>query len=190
MPIYTLSVQNFSLNGKTLGINIPGLILVLFKMESCSGCKQFQPIFELLGKQELCNLGVIDVNIPNNSVIAFSKNSSTPINGVPHMIFYINGEPISVFKGPRTLDKVKGFILNMLEYSKNNQKKTQVLKQAQPSQKQQKIYNPEIDDQKSFPSQTKYEIDNNDEKLLIPSIITPYNKPWESSYKKLSSFQK
>src|ERR1700722_12777919 len=92
--IILLTVQNFTFTGrntKQLSINVPGSVLVYFKLENDEYCQDFDPIFKALTKKDgRVNYAVLDV-AANKQVVNMSRETNTPIQGVPHLILYING---------------------------------------------------------------------------------------------------
>ncbi len=117
MSIHKLTPQNFRIvghNHKTLNIDIPGNVLVFFKMEGCPGCTAFEPIFYQLARDERrINYGV--TNLTNaRDVIAMSRSTSTPIKTVPFLILYMSGRPFAKYIGKKNILAMKSFISKAL----------------------------------------------------------------------------
>ena len=112
-----LKSSNFQLMGpqhKLLGINLQGAVLVFFKMSSCETCAAFEPVFvELSRVDRRISYGVIDVE-KYTDVTVWSRNSNTPINGVPVLILYLNGTPKAKFTGNKNIASLRNFITNAL----------------------------------------------------------------------------
>jgi len=113
-----LNSEHFVVMGtrtKTLGINIPGNILVFFKMSTCPNCAAFEPIFVQLSHQEnRVSFAVIDVG-QYRDVALTSKNTSTPITAVPCLILYIDGRPHSRIPGAKNVNAARDFITKSLQ---------------------------------------------------------------------------
>jgi thiol-disulfide isomerase/thioredoxin len=198
-----LNSENFLLLGtrtKTLGINIPGNVLVFFKMSSCPNCAAFEPIFVNLSHQEnRVTHAVIDVG-QYRDVAMTSKNTSTPITAVPCLILYIDGRPHSKIAGGKNVAAVRDFITKSLQA-----KPKAAQQQFMPSQnyggansavkmqpggggKTNKSYLPELGMAPSMKGIIKggrggyaggNNADDDDEPVLqIPEDIVPYNVPW------------
>jgi len=119
--IMFLSPADFTIVGqkvKTLGISKMGNVLVLFKMSNDANCNQFEPIFATLATQEnRVGFAVVDISptSPGREVVIWSRNTTTPINGVPMLLLYVNGVPHAKFNGARTVQSIRTFITKALE---------------------------------------------------------------------------
>lgn len=117
--VMALTFQHFVIIGsknKALGVNIPGNVLVLFKMQRCDNCAQFEPIFLSLPKVEN-RIAFAIMDITNNPLVNLSRTTSTPINTVPMLILYINGKPHSKFGGTKNIPSIQNFITKALQLS-------------------------------------------------------------------------
>lgn len=119
MPqIRPLTSRNFIVVGsrqKTLGIDLPGNVLVFFKMAGCNNCKLFEPVFADLSNQESrVEHAILDVT-QNKEVVIWSRETSTPIQAVPVLILYINGRPHAKFNGTKNIPSVQNFITKALQ---------------------------------------------------------------------------
>lgn len=113
MSVHQLSAQNFQVVGrqqKTLNINLPGRILVFFKMAGCPGCAAFEPIFyQLAGEERRVNYALIDLT-DSRSVVEMSRSTSTPIQTVPFIMLYVDGNPFAKYTGKKNTPALKSFI--------------------------------------------------------------------------------
>lgn len=113
-----LDSSNFVLIGnqnKSLGVNISGPLLVFFKMPSSPPCQEFEPTFaKLSGTDKRVSYGVIDVQ-RHKDVVLWSRNTSTPITGVPILILYLNGKPHAKFNGTKNIPSLQNFISQALQ---------------------------------------------------------------------------
>lgn len=198
-----LNSDNFVVLGtrtKTLGITIPGNVLVFFKMSTCPNCASFEPIFVNLSHQEnRVTHAVIDVG-QYRDVAMTSKNTSTPITAVPCLILYIEGRPHSRIPGAKNVAAVRDFITKSLQ-AKPKAAQQQFMpsnygganasvkmQQVPGGQNTGKSYVPDIGKAPSMKGIIKgarggYSGGNNVEdedepKLMIPDDILPYNLPW------------
>lgn len=110
-----------------------GLLLVLFYSTQCVHCQNAIPVFKQLNKSiHGCSFGMINVST-NAKVVAMSKMTISPIQYVPLVILYYNGEPYYKYKGAITLQEIQKFIVQM---SKVLESKQQFVA---PQQKEKKI---------------------------------------------------
>lgn len=223
--IQQLNTHNFMILGrqtKTLGTNIPGNMLVLFKMTNCQNCATFEPIFvELANSDRRVSYGI--ANISNNTeIVKMSRETSTPIAAVPFLILYINGRPHAKFNGTKSVSNLQTFITKALQnigsapqpppgaqnqqfmgqstnmYGGYNVAKTSygmVPGHAGPTHPQQQqrenYWKPEIGNAPSMNGVIRGNMlgpqveDEDDNKLLIPDTVVPYNTPWEVEYRRM-----
>ena len=125
-----LDATNFVLIGnqnKSLGINIPGPVLVFFKMQTSEPCREFEPTFtKLSNTDKRVSYGVLDVQ-QHKDVVLWSRKTSTPITGVPILILYLNGKPHAKFNGIKNVPSIQSFISQALQTvpaSSNRQQKS------------------------------------------------------------------
>ncbi len=218
MSLHQLTTQNFHLVGrqrKTLNINLQGNVLVFFKMQGCVGCNAFEPVFyQLAGIEKRINYGMVDLT-PNRNVINMSRQTNTPIQAVPSLIFYINGRPHAKYNGKKNIQALRGFIAKALQSAPppvvhqgggadrgSHQSDAFMPRQGyQPQQypgSQPKVHMPEGLKSPSMQGIVKgggrsnyaylNPVDEEDEeKLEMPEHVTPHNMPWESGYKKIGT---
>jgi hypothetical protein len=208
-----LTDQHFNLIGnqvKTLGITLPGFVLVYFKTQACPNCTKFDPVFKQLSMVEnKVSYAVADVYQNNKSIVSKSRATTTPISAVPMLILYINGRPHAKFSGTLNLASLRGFIEKALESAKNAAPPAQKQFMGQTSSNMYGGYNnpqqppkmmspnqgyhmPDIGNTPPTNSSVKGNMSNfggaeeEDERLLIPESVIPYNMPWEAEYRKLN----
>lgn len=200
-----LGSHNFVVIGtrqKALGINIPGNVLVFFKMDRCPNCSQFEPVFAQLPKQETrVNCATLNIT-QNKDVVIMSRDTSTPITAVPILILYINGQPYARFNGTKNIESIRAFITKALSSNPSGQHQQQFMQtpvqqnmyggsrppaaQGGPAYNQSKSFMPEIGTAPSMKGIIKgYASGNNveddeDSTLFIPDTVIPHNRPWEA----------
>lgn len=196
-----LSSQNFNVVGnpkRTLRVNVDGNLLVFFKMESCGACSQFLPIFNQFSSQEnKVKCAIADISQDRN-IINMSRSTTTPINAVPFIVLYVNGAPLAKYNGQRTITAMKSFLAKALgQHQNQTQQNNNFMSNYQQKEdySSQNYYSPEMGNN----PQAKFrgdghnysgfvdEEDDDEEKLLMPTQVTPHNVPWESSYKKMGN---
>ena len=207
--VQQLSSNNFNVtqrNSKSyLNVNIQDIVLIFFKMDNCEGCKAFEPIFHHLSKEEK-SIEFANINISNNrNVASLSRQTTTPITSVPYLLLFFNGVPYAKYNGKRNIQNLKSFINKIVPTLASNNRNNRFMpnnsSQFQNNNQPQNNYqnyqtagaNTKIDNNQHVDrGLNEYEIkdvDNEDDsKLLIPSMVIPYNVPWEVSYKKMKTF--
>lgn len=101
---------------------VPGFSLLLFYSTNCQYCKNLIPIFKTLpGKIGGCNIGVIDVGI-NKQCILMSRETEAPINVVPYIAFYVNGQPYMRYKGPADENEIMNFVVTAAKLIQNSKR--------------------------------------------------------------------
>lgn len=117
MSVLQLASQNFQVVGrqkKALSINMPGIILVFFKMDGCDGCASFEPIFYQLATQEQrITYGIANLST-SRDIISSSRSTTTPIQTVPYVVLYVNGSPYAKYNGKKTLMAMKSFVSKIM----------------------------------------------------------------------------
>lgn len=90
-----LTLQNFVQNGKELLLNTRGNFLVLFYSNGEKNCENFKPYFSKLAKEfPSIHYASYDIQRENNkNLISISRKTTTPIQSVPFLIFYVGGRP-------------------------------------------------------------------------------------------------
>jgi hypothetical protein len=207
MSVVTLSHQNFSVVGthqKTLCTNLRNVALIFFKMDGCDNCAQFSPIFFKLAKTDnRVSYAILNIT-QNKDVVIWSRQTSTPINTVPTLILYINGKPHARFNGTKNIPSLQSFITQALATPSGAAPMPAAAPQqqfmaapppqniygGQPPQNKQ-MYMPDIGPSPSmknmikggtgvYPGGAGY-VEAEDENLLLaPDTVVPWNKPWET----------
>ena len=119
------NVQNGN-NGGLLCHNIQGFSLILFYSTYCQHCQTIIPVFKKLpGTINGCQFGMINVSA-NKSVVDISQKTITQIKYVPYIVFYFNGKPYMIYKGPCTEADIRNFVI---EVANNIQQKQQFSKE-------------------------------------------------------------
>ena len=115
MSIQYLSDANFSApGGRSLRINLGGLVFVMFMSSNCPHCRTMQPIFQNLSKSEL-RVKFALANVGQFKRIAgLSQSTNTPIKFVPMMILYSNGRPHARYKGKQDPQSILSFLNKMV----------------------------------------------------------------------------
>jgi hypothetical protein len=117
MPVERLQTKNFSVLGqrqKALAINLPGIYLILFKSKDCDYSKAFEPTFHQLSVQDTrIGYGVVELS-QNKDVVLMSRQTTTPINGTPQLILYMDRVPKMKFNGTKDVPSLHNFISKAL----------------------------------------------------------------------------
>ncbi len=115
MPVQYLSDANFSApGGRSMRINIGGMVFVMFMSSNCPHCRTMQPVFEDLSKRELrvkfafANVGQF------KRVVGLAQTTNTPIKFVPTLILYYNGRPHARYKGKQDPQSIFAFLNKMV----------------------------------------------------------------------------
>lgn len=205
MSFYQLSLKNFSIsNGpkRTLDINLEGKVLLFIKMEGCPGCSSFFPIFSELSKMDKrITFAIFDIT-NQKQVVVMARETTTPIENVPFILMYNNGSPFAKYKGKKSFEGVQNFITTIIKMIDSTQPPPKQFMNETPGgyspyssggygQAPPKVYMPEINAPSGLKSSQKQatnigEIEDDEELLMIPDEITPYNTPWKTDYKKMS----
>lgn len=111
-------VQNEKLLSTHLKQN---LLLVLFYSTQCSHCQKALPVFRQLPQViHGCSFGMINVST-NARVVHMSRATISPIQYVPLVILYVNGEPFYKYKGALTLPDIQKFVVQMSQMLESKQ---------------------------------------------------------------------
>lgn len=117
MSVYELTAQNFNVvqgRKKILTINIPGTVLVFFKMDQCDGCRLFQPVFyQLSNEDRRLNYAIINIST-YRQVAQLAHGTSTPIRKVPSLILFHNSRPKARYNGSKSNVAIKSFLNKVL----------------------------------------------------------------------------
>lgn len=139
MTIIYLRPENFFVNeNNELCNNIDGFSFVIFTSKRCVICKDILPIFIRLSNHITgCTFVEMDVDQNQQKIRSIAAKTSTPIDFVPYILFYVNGRPTARYipeeQSPHiNFDKMKQFLL--MQSQKDYQ---QVVKNnhQQPSEK-------------------------------------------------------
>jgi thioredoxin-like negative regulator of GroEL len=115
---YLSDTQNEKLLNTTLE---QGMMLILFYSTQCEHCQNAIPIWRQLPQMiHGCSFAMINVST-NAKVVHLSKNSISPIQYVPLVILYVNGEPYYKYKGAITLPEIQKFMLQMSKILESKQ---------------------------------------------------------------------
>lgn len=199
MPLFKINENNFfikSPGGKNkLCISVDGITVVFFKMQGCKGCQTFFPIFQRIAQEYDVNFAILDAT-ENRGVAPMSRNTTTPIETVPEIILYKNGEPIARYKGDRQYGSLKVYVekcLKLVGNSMQQQSQPNMYGSAAPQHSYHQpssttsMYmpdqSPQMPQQQSMGGmqQQQQDCDPDDEECLrLPPGVTPKNKPWEA----------
>ena len=118
MTILYLRPDNFFVNQYgELCNTVKGMSFVMFTSKQCVFCHEIQPTFKKLSKCiRGCTFVEMDVDQQYQKIRSIASSSSTPINFVPYLLFYINGRPMSRYvpeeQNPSAnFDKMRQFLL-------------------------------------------------------------------------------
>ena len=195
MSVEQLTDRHFVLTGrekKSLSLQLRGNYVVLFKMQNCPGCREVEPILrQLATENQSVRFATIDVGIYKN-VAGMSRQTSCPIQSVPYLILYVNGRPHAKPKN-KDINSLRRFISESLRGVPPAQVQQQGFMQGQqyPPHQTQKVFNPEMDNNKQMRTSHGYSqlggVEDEEEKFLTPAAITPHNKPWGRGYKHMDT---
>ncbi len=198
-----LTNANFVVLGtqhKTLGINIPGPVLVFFKIRNDPNCSKFDPVFASLSKMDpRISYAVLDVD-QFKDVVAWSRTTTTPITAVPMVILYVNGRPHAKYNGTKDIPSLRSFISSALQQTPPPQPVAPPgggnnLYGGGANAGTAKKFVPEMGSAPSLkgvikggPSPTGYSAggsfvhDEEEGKLMVPDTVIPHNTPWETQH--------
>ena len=175
----------------TLKLRMGGAVLVMFTMPKCKGCNTFKPkFFEIAVIQPnihfaLCDLSTVKI------LVGKSRASTTPLQSVPTLILYAEGASRAKFKGSMNIHSVSSFISKGIGAIAASQNAYRVMPQAtshtlisppQPNMVNPSKVSPPRQDNSPYASLGNPEKDD-DNCLLMPNGICPYNQPWSSEFK-------
>lgn len=204
MAFHQLTSKNFRVNGsqkKTLDIDIGGKIFLFVKAEGCPGCASFFPIFQELSRSDRrVGYAIVDISSPvEKMIVRMSRDTTTPIEAVPLILMYNNGSPIAKYKGRKNIPDIQNFITTILRVIEESQPQTRSFvhdtpKGPYPPQNygyggayrgdEPKVFMPETAGKPPLKGNSfLQEIEDEDDVLLTPSDVTPYNTPWKSDIK-------
>lgn len=212
MSINFLTAENFVVMGtkqKILAINVPGNVLVFFKMQKDNYCAEFEPIFASLARKEKrVNFAVLNIT-ENREVVISSRDTNTPITAVPVIILYINGRPHAKFNGTKNIPSIQNFITKALQASSASSAPPPRHQQFMPPPSNGRVRQ-ELDDHqqgvngkawvpdigaapsmkgiikgaggRSGYAQGMNVEDEDEPRLMIPDTVIPHNAPWEADF--------
>jgi thiol-disulfide isomerase/thioredoxin len=201
MPVASLSSQHFALVGqqkRVMVLQVPGVVLVMFKTRECPSCKSFEPTFVQLSNNDNRVVYAVADLTANRNIGMMSMNSTTPLQKVPMLIIYNEGRPYAKFNGKRDIPSLKAFISKALiaingggaqpsnaVASHSRAVQPRATPAAASSGRRGKIYNPDIGPTPQGRTAQGYTLDTEDpdESLMIPKEIIPHNIPWETLLK-------
>lgn len=106
--------------GSILSHEIRGFSLVLFYSTQCKYCQTLIPIFKKLPTLiSGCQFGIINVSV-NKSVVRISKDTISPVQYVPYIVFYVDGNPFMEYKGPHDMKEIQRFIVEVANNVNNS----------------------------------------------------------------------
>ena len=209
MSVIQLNTNNF-VETKTpkgrvsLNTNVPGVSMVMFKLANCKGCSIMEPEFASFANDGRLKVATVDLTY-NRPLIGMARNSTTPIQKTPHVIMYVDGKPLAIYKSKPGLP-IRTNLANFV-----NGAMSQIPQQTfVPRQQQQNIYGGTTENTNYYtpesnpprrainmanesghgnihPTVQQQQCDSDDEDcLLTPNKIIPYNQPWECELKKIN----
>jgi hypothetical protein len=204
----SLNVDNFFVRNGALMLNVKDIILILFKMKNCEGSRNIEPVFKQLAahssNKDIIKFALCDLSFGNNrEIVKMSRSTRSAIQATPIIYMYANGEPRAKYScKTKDIKSLQNFIREGYTSITSQQSKSFVQTQgpmnnniygSSSSRGSGKIYKPDID----IPQQTRGNskqynylgaVDEEDpNEMLLPESVIPYNKPWESEYRNLSS---
>jgi thiol-disulfide isomerase/thioredoxin len=90
--------------------------IVMFYTDSCDQCKVIKPILlAFVGNPtiQICMVNVYDSE--STKLIELSQKTTTALQYVPFIVFYINGIPFKKYDGGYNLSDFQSFIKNVME---------------------------------------------------------------------------
>ena len=95
--IIKLQTADFQVDSGTKGpilcTGIKGMTLIMFYSPNCEICKDLLPKFHRLPQAITgCNFCTLNIN-ENRQIVAMSNQTISPIQFVPHILFYVSGRP-------------------------------------------------------------------------------------------------
>ena len=200
--VVQLDDQSFYLDSSTGGakstlkLRMGGAVLVMFTMPKCKGCNTFKPkFFEIAVIQPNIHFALCDLSTVKN-LVGKSRASTTPLQSVPTLILYADGIPRAKFKGSMNIPSVESFIskgLGAITASQNSYRPQRppppsshhtLISPPQPNMTTPSKFSNSHQDNSPYASLGNPE-ENDDNCLLMPNGICPYNQPWSSEFKHL-----
>jgi len=88
---YIDSMEQFNKIIQTSG----GLLMFDFYADWCPPCKEIEPVLKKIAKEKSNMVTVYKINIDRNRALA----DSFRVNGIPHVVFFKNQEPVLTLSG-------------------------------------------------------------------------------------------
>lgn len=189
--IYQLGSQHFQVSGlrsQVLYLSLNKDVLVFFKDPQSKGSQQLEPLVTNLSQKiQSVMFAFIDLRVYRD-VAKMSINTTTPIQSVPQLIFYSNGQPIMRYQGALNSQSIESFIIKAVNMSRSrNSGSGTVVEQPQkvtpqiPSNYNRNVEKKNFRKKPGFAS--RYEnlggVESDDENtLLVPGDCIPHNMPW------------
>jgi len=90
--------------------------IIMFYTDSCDQCKIIKPILLSFVGNPVITICMVNVYDPESTnLIQLSQKTTTPLQHVPFIIFYINGVPFKKYDGQYTLQNFQTFIQKVME---------------------------------------------------------------------------
>jgi len=126
-----------------LETKIKKMSFILFHMTECKYSQELLPIIRKIPSEiDFCKIGIINLST-HKDLIDQSLQSTTPLEMVPYMIFYLDGSPLVTYNGQHKFENIVNFINEVNDYvtkSYNNNNSQQ--QQQQQQQQVNSIMNP------------------------------------------------
>lgn len=110
--------------GHLLFNNIRQYSVVLFYATTCEFCKDYLDIFKIITSHiSGCTFAIANVQ-KHMKIVHMSKQTMSPVEFVPLIIFYVDGRPFMRFNGEADLHQIKSFIIDVTkQLSESNKSK-------------------------------------------------------------------
>lgn len=124
--LLNLTGNDFSLGkgqkGSLLYNNIRHYSAVLFYATTCDFCKPYIEIFKKLpGNVAGCTFAITNIQ-SNMNIVQMAKQTISPIEFVPLIIYYVDGRPFMKYKGDAHCKQIVQFIVDVTEKLSSNAK--------------------------------------------------------------------
>jgi thiol-disulfide isomerase/thioredoxin len=89
--------------------------IVMFYTDECDQCKIIKPILLSFVGNPLVQICMVNVYDPDSTnLIQMSQQTTTPLQHVPFIVFYLNGIPFKKYDGGYNFTDFKSFITNVI----------------------------------------------------------------------------
>lgn len=180
-----------------LTLQLPGKTVVFFKSSGCNICTKFSPIFAEISrthqnfKGDQLIFGYLDVSTGyNKNIVGIAKMTTSPIQSVPTIMFFLDGTPIAklVLNGSSDAETIRGFLHRAYDDAviRERGSRQQTVPFRQPYQQpQMPQYHPSQQQPHSQQRPSFAEVESDDgNKLIVPPAMIPHNNPWMSETSK------